>query len=155
MSQEQIDYKSVRRRVEEGVKKEKNAARWVLFTFSVVITICLIAVGWGFAGSADLVRTDEGLVAIGFLTAASVISMLFQLFILSMDTKSGESSIRQRLMAQELSEEMLRLGAEDDVQQKQKRAMRLTEDGELEEIVEDEPADALLEDEPRITRSTK
>ncbi|MFN8374848.1 MAG: hypothetical protein U0694_18455 [Anaerolineae bacterium] len=147
MSQNQIDYKALRRRVEEGVKKEKNAARGVLFAISASILVMLIALGWGIAGDAGILRDDAGLAVVAILTIATFVSVLFHGITLSMDTRSGDASIRERLMKRELSEEMLRMGLDEDVEEKRKRTMRLSEDGELEEIVDESPSDVVIDEE--------
>jgi hypothetical protein len=149
MSQDQIDYKAVRRRVEEGVKKRKMTTRIVFFVVSLCMLILFGFIGWGMANDAGILTNDDAVGAMVMFMMGGAMSVLFQFIGLSLETKAGEASIRERVMTRELGEEMLRLGMEDDGQQKRKRAMRLAEDGELEEIVEEESADVSLEDEPR------
>jgi hypothetical protein len=155
MSQEQIDYRAVRKRVEEGVKRQKQLTKIIFFVVSLCMLILFGFIGWGIAASEGILNNDDAAGALVMLTMGGAMSVLFQFIALTLDSKMGEASIRERLTARELGEEMLRLGMEEDFQQKRKRAMRLAEDGELEEIVEEEPVDSSLEDEPRASRSTK
>jgi cytochrome c biogenesis protein CcdA len=137
MPQDQIDYKAVCRRVEEGVKKEKNTARWVLFAVSLSMMIIFTLLGWSIAGEAGILRQGEGIAAMFLITLAAFFGVLFHMIALSIDSKSGESSIRQRLIARELGEAMLNLYAEEEAETKRKRTMRLSADGELEEIADE------------------
>ncbi len=148
MSQDQIDYRAVRRRVEEGVKRQKMGARIVFFVVSLFMLILFSLIGWGMASAQGVLNNEDVVGAMVMLNMAGFMSVLFQFISLTMDSKFGEASIRERLTARELGEEMLRMGMEDDVQQKQKRAMRLAEDGELEEIVDESASDVIVDEEP-------
>ena len=64
--------------------------------------------------------------------------VLGQYVALEIDSKQGEDQIRERLAAREINREMLRLGLDElEEHEKRKGMMRLTDDGELEEVVDD------------------
>jgi hypothetical protein len=155
MSQDQIDYKAVRRRVEEGVQKQKRTTRAVFFAISTIFLFVFGVIAFGILSDAGLAGNEEVVGAMVMMGMAGFMGALFQLISLFLDTKSGEASMRDKLIARELGEEMLRMGLEDDMQQKQKRAMRLASDGELEEIVDNSAGDELIVDEevPRQRRN--
>jgi len=63
---------------------------------------------------------------------------LFQFIALTLDSKRSEERFRERLVAQEINREMMRMGLDEmEEHEKRKGMMRLTDDGELEEVVED------------------
>jgi hypothetical protein len=72
------------------------------------------------------------------LSFGGLMGLLAQAVGLSLDTKGGEDRIRDQLLSQEINREMLRMGL-DDVEEHEKRkgTMRLTDDGELEEVADD------------------
>ncbi len=135
--QDQIDYRAVQRRVEAQMKERKNTARPVLLTFSLCALVIFTLIGWLVAGEAGILQSSGGIVAMVVFTLASLASAFFQLAMYSLDTKSGEAAMREQLVTRELSEALLKLGAEEEAETKRKRAMRLTEDGELVEIADD------------------
>jgi hypothetical protein len=81
------------------------------------------------------------------LTVAGGMGVLFQFIALMVETKSGEASMRQRIVGRVMGEELLRLGMEEEdaPEEKEKRMMRLSDDGELEEV--EIIDDAMLTDE--------
>ena len=78
--------------------------------------------------------------AMVMLSTAGGMGVLFQFISLALDSKQSEERIRERLVAREINREMMQMGL-DEVEEHEKRKgmMRLTDDGELEELVE-EPA---------------
>lgn len=148
MSQDQIDYKAVRRRVEEGVNRRKMTARVVFFVVSLFMLILFSIIGWSIAGASGVLNNEDAIGAMIMLNMAGAMSVMFQGISLTLETKAGVANIRERVMARELSEEMMRLGMEEDVEQKRKRSMRLAADGELEEIVDENTGDVIIDEEP-------
>lgn len=140
MSQNDLDYRAIRRNVEAGVQKQKRRARTGFFLGSIGMFLAFAFVAWvvfpatlpGFSANAGAFGS------ILMLTMGWLATLAFQGASLIFDTKAGEEQIRARLTAREIHREMMRLGADEDLyQEKAKRMMRLGEDGELVEIVED------------------
>ncbi len=144
-----LDYRAIRKRVEAGIAQQKFRNRMGLFVGSLFMYIVFMAVGWGMflsSGGQNIpildAQGDSVLVgAMMMLSMAGFFGVLFQFIALTMETKRGEERIRERLVAREINREMLKMGL-DEVEEHEKRKglMRLTDDGELEEVVE-EPAD--------------
>ena len=114
-----------------------------LFTYIVFLII-----GWGIflssrgaAASASLAsgNSDSPLVgAMIMLSMSGFVGLMFQAGGLFMETKRGEERIRERLVAREINREMLRMGLDEpEEDEKRKGMMRLTDDGELEAVVDD------------------
>ncbi|NWF71232.1 MAG: hypothetical protein HXY40_19295 [Chloroflexi bacterium] len=141
MAQDQIDYRAVLRRVEEGIKKQKTTTRAFFLASSFTLYTIFMLIGWGIAREAGVLVNEDAVSAMVMLSVAGFMSLLFQFISVMLETKAGEASIRERLIARELGEEMLRLGMEDEAQDKRKRVMRLSSDGELAEIVDESSAD--------------
>jgi len=142
MSQE-LDYRAIRRRVEAGVRTRKFRTRVTFLIVTCFIFVVFMAIGWGIFlsnGGADVGGGDSPL--IGAMIMASMtgfMGILFQAISLALDTKSGEESIREQLIAREINREMLAMGLDESLEDdKRKRSMRLSDDGEL-EAIEDEP----------------
>jgi len=146
-----LDYRAIRKRVEAGIAQQKFRTRMGFFIGTLFSYIVFLIVGWGIflssggaAASASLAsgNSDSPLVgAMIVLSMSGLMGLIFQGVSLALDTKSGEERIRERLVAREINREMLRMGL-DDVQEHEKRKgmMRLTDDGELEEVVDDTAA---------------
>ena len=110
-----------------------------------------MAIGWGIflsSGGQNVIVLNSGgkpeQVLVGAMIMLSLVGfmgLVFQLAGLSLETRRGEERIRERLVAQEINREMLNMGL-DEVEEHEKRKgmMRLTDDGELEELVQ-EPSD--------------
>lgn len=130
----EMDYRAVRQRVEEGIKKQKKIARWVLFAVSIFMFILFLAIAWGNGGVQRNTDPTTGamiMLSIGWWTA-----ILFQFISLMLDTQLGERSIRERVIRHELFREMLESANAIGFHEKRKRVMQLTDDGELEAIAE-------------------
>ena len=139
----ELDYRAIRTRVNEGLKKQKFRTRFIFFIVSLLIFALFMIFGWGLFlsnGGADVVATDGDTPLVGAMIMASMtgfLGLLFQGIGLALDTKAGEDSMRERLVAREISKEMMLMGA-DETDEKRKHMMRLSDDGELQEVVEDE-----------------
>jgi hypothetical protein len=166
---DQIDYRALRERVDVGVKRQKLIAKSVLFVVSLVIYIAFMLIAWGtflsnggvppqwsdFTNIPGVERTADPftgamvMLSIGWFTA-----LLMQFIGLIFDTRLGERQIRSQVMGHELSRELDRLGM-DELKEKPKRMMQLSEDGELEEIIETDVQERNGLDDRRAAQSRK
>ena len=142
-----LDYRAIRKRVEAGIAQQKLRTRKGLFTGSLLLYILFMALGWGMFLSSGgqnvpIVDAQGDSILVGSMVMLSMtgfFGVLFQFITLTTDSKRGEERIRERLVAREINREMLRMGL-DDVEEHEKRKgmMRLTDDGELEDVVDEE-----------------
>lgn len=143
-----LDYRAIRKRVEAGITQQKFRVRMGFFFGTLFSYIVFLIIAWsifltsgGAEASASLAsgRSDSPLVgAMIMLSMSGFMGLIFQAASLSFDTKRGENRIRERLVAREINREMLKMGL-DEVEEHEKRKgmMRLTDDGELEEVVDE------------------
>jgi hypothetical protein len=143
-----LDYRAIRKRVEAGIAQQKFRTRMGFFVGTLFTYIVFLIIGWGIflssggaTASAALASGNSDSPLIGamiMLSMSGFMGLMFQAAGLFLETKRGEEQIRERLVAHEINREMLRMGL-DDVEEHEKRKgmMRLTDDGELEEVVED------------------
>ncbi len=144
-----LDYRVIRKRVEAGIVQQKFRTRMGLFIGSLFMYILFMLIGWGMflasgGQNVPIVDAQGDSILVGamvLLSMSGFFGVLFQFIALMMETRSGEERIRERLVAREINREMLRMGM-DDVEEHEKRKgmMRLTDDGELEEVIEDTAA---------------
>ena len=142
-----LDYRAIRKRVEAGVAQQKFRTRMGLFVVTLLLYILFMALGWGMfllngGQNVPIVDAQGDSILVGsmvLLSMSGFFGVLFQFIALMTDTKRGEERIRERLVAKEINREMLRMGL-DDVEEHEKRKgmMRLTDDGELEDVVDEE-----------------
>jgi hypothetical protein len=149
MSQNQIDYQAVSKLVDEDVRKQKATARLVLFIVSLSLFVMFSIFGWGMYStvldtiSSDVAGTLGG--ALTMLMMGGFLGVLFQGILLGMDSKAGESQMREKATARALSNELMRLGTEAAREaEKPKREMQLSDDGELVEVPIEETQDVTL-----------
>ncbi len=149
----EMDYKAINERVEAGVKKEKNLAKFILFAVNLGLFVVFLSLAWstylsnggvaprweefvnlpGFAKPAGNPATS----ALVMLTVGWAVALLFHVIGLIMDTSLGERSIRDRVTGREMRKELARLQVENlEAPEKLKVMMRLTDDGELEALDE-------------------
>ncbi len=142
-----LDYRAIRKRVEAGVVQRKFRSRMALFAASFFIYALFMIIGWGMFLSSGgqnipLVDSQGDSILVGAMTMLSMaggLGLLFQFIALTLDSKRSEERFRERLVAQEINREMLKMGLDEmEEHEKRKGMMRLTDDGELEEVVEDE-----------------
>lgn len=132
-----LDYRAIRKRVEAGIAQEKFRKRMSFLAASLFCFVIFMIIAWGIFLSSG--QHDQILVApMILLSFSGLMGLLAQAVGLSLDTKGGEDRIRDQLLSQEINREMLRMGL-DDVEEHEKRKgmMRLTDDGELEEVADD------------------
>lgn len=149
-----LDYKAIRKRVEAGIVVQKKRTRTVMFVVSIFIYALFMIIGWGMflstgaqnLATAGFVDKQGDSILIGamiMLSMAGAMGLLFQFISLAIDMKGSEDRMRERLVAREINNELLRMGVDEGEEyEKRKGMMRLTDDGELEEVVEDEAAQA-------------
>jgi hypothetical protein len=138
-----LDYKAIRKRVEAELKREKLTMRGVFFVVNLLMFLIFSVMGWGMftANQAGIPPETSELIGGGMvmLTVAAGMGVLFQFISLVVETKAGEAKMRERIVGRVMGDELLRLGAEDEdaPEEKEKRMMRLSDDGELAEIIDD------------------
>ncbi|MEZ4669340.1 MAG: hypothetical protein R3E39_15655 [Anaerolineae bacterium] len=140
----ELDYRTIRTRVNEGLKKQKFRTRLTFFIVTLCLFVLFMALGWGMflsSGGAELVIAPDGdnplVGAMILVSMTGFMGLLFQAVGLALDTKAGEDSMRERLVAREISKAMMQMGM-DEAEEKRKHMMRLSDDGELEEVVVDD-----------------
>ncbi|HRE47206.1 MAG TPA: hypothetical protein PLD47_05725 [Aggregatilineales bacterium] len=144
---ENIDKQELRRQVEVSIRRQKALTRWILFGvnalmfvgFSIFAWIVLIRAGhsplngMNFPGN----ETDWVSAAAIMLNVGWGVGLLFQFIMIILETNWGQRQMRDRAMGAIMARMLL--GEDESGAEKRKRAMRLTHDGELEEI-EGEPS---------------
>lgn len=148
-----VNSRELRERLEKRVGERKTAVRGVFLFVNLFMFILFNIIAWsmysqnvvGIGNVSDLIG------ALVMLDAGWFCALLFQAISLFFDTKAGENSIRNQIIMREFGTDLLRMveeqtGAEEE---KPKRAMELTDDGELEEVAGDI---LLTEDEARQHR---
>lgn len=150
MPQVDIDYKKIRREVEKDLNQQKRAMRAIFFATNLLIYTLFVMIAWGMyinAGGPPIEpnipgvsQTDPIASAMLMLTISGGLGVIFQFISMMVDTKLGEAKMRERAVGRVLGEELLKLGAEEEEtpREKAKRMMRLSDEGELEELTEEE-----------------
>lgn len=117
--------------------------RWVLLGVNLMMFGLFTIIAWGMAqGTGLLVEGNpqgEGLIgALVMLNIGWFTGLMFQFFSAIVDVPNAENQMRAQIMSEEISKAMLELGADESEApaEKAKRTMRLSDDGELEEIVD-------------------
>lgn len=149
MSLNNLDRKELRRRVEKEVSRQKMLMRGIFFGVNLLLYVVFMIIGWGLFLTSNVTLppvapgqdSDPVTGAMIMLSVAGFIGVLFQFIALMVETNAGSRQIRDRAMARILSEQLLDVDDEDAADEKEKRAMRLSDDGELEEVAEDEIID--------------
>lgn len=127
----ELDYKAINERVKIAVIRQRFMTRAGFFIGSLLCYAGLFVVGFG------LFRSDSVL-ALFMVALGGFIGVIFQGLSMALDTKRWEEITRERLLAKEIPREMLRMGMDDaEEHEKRKGMMRLTDDGELEEVVDE------------------
>lgn len=152
MSDQNPDYAAIRRNIEKGIARQRWNYRIIFFVMHVIFYVVMMMVVWGTVMTYPQLRdllfngSSASLVVIApsILWAVMILCHVAALFT---ETSAGEQNIRQRLLMQEVGEEILRKGlADDGMQEKPKRRAealeteftRLSDDGELIPADEDE-----------------
>lgn len=144
MSQSQMDYHAIFERVEARVEREKRRQRR-----SMVLSHAAVSLLLPFLLAIFLPPGSPIILVV--MVVALVMGVVIHASSLRLDGGRYEKRIRERVQAEEIQAEVMRLGLMVPPEtEKAKRAMRLTDDGELEVIDDDEELD-LRESESRRT----
>ena len=147
----EMDYRAINERVEVGVKKEKNFAKFILFAVNLGLFVMFLFMAWNmylsnggvpprweeFVNLPGVIKSagNPATSALVMLTVGWAVALLFQVISLIMDTSLGERSIRDKVTGREMRKELARLQVENlEEPEKLKVMMRLTDDGELEAV---------------------
>jgi hypothetical protein len=148
MRDDRIDYRALSQQVDEDVQKQKRMMRVVFFGISTFMLGFFTVLAFGMSGellaSINPETADQIRGAMIMLTMGGLMGVLFQGIMLGIDTKAGDASMHEQATARALSRELMRLSTEDMAAEKPKRQVRLTDDGELEEIPMDDTQDVTL-----------
>ena len=159
-----LDYRALRRRAQIDLQRQKMLTRWTLFIVNLMLYLLFVFIAWGIFLSTGLAKftpnipgvsqQDPLTAAMILLTVVGGIGLLFQFISAFIDTRLGEAKMRDQIMGRLVAREMLRLGEEYDEpeHEKAKHAMRLTDDGELEEDDTDEDNRLSLQEQSRAAR---
>ncbi len=146
-----LDYPAIQQRIEKQLQKEKLQMQVLFFLISLAMYIGLLAVGWGIflsnggqLPSANIPGVARAANPLGdammLLSVAGFLPLVMQLTVLIMATRRGEKQLRERVTGRIMQAEMAKqMAAEQELAEKPKRAMRLTDDGELEEVDDPSP----------------
>ncbi|MBI1281655.1 MAG: hypothetical protein GC179_26250 [Anaerolineaceae bacterium] len=147
----EMDYKAINERVEKQVRREKNLTKFILFATNLGLYVMFLFIAWQMylANGGTPPRLEEmvnipGIARFGgnpttsalvMLSVGWAVALLLQVVGFIIDLPIGERSIRDRATGREMRREMTRLGlASLEEQEKRKGMMRLTDDGELEDV---------------------
>ena len=147
----EMDYKAIKERVEERVRKEKNLSKFILFVANLGLFVVFMFIAWNtyvsnggklppieaFVNVPGVAKPalDPATSALVMLSIGWMVALIFQVVAMIIDTPIGERSIRDRATGREMRKEMARLGTDElEEQEKRKGMMRLTDDGELEAV---------------------
>jgi hypothetical protein len=141
-----IDYAALRRRVEEGVRRDKRRLRLVMLSVSAFLYVLFVAIALALASTAFLSNAATG--ALTMLIVGWGVTLFLQGMTFAADTAAGERQMRQQAMAREIQRIFEQRAFEEAayLERKAKRGGRLevSDDGELIEIVDENQADAEL-----------
>lgn len=149
MSQE-LDYEALHSQVTAEVKKRKFRTRLIFFVTAVfTYVIFLIMAGTMInQGHFEVQRaaggTPPGLLgglgiitgAVVLLAAAGLVGLLFQSIGLYLDTRRGESALRERLLARAIAKQMRTMDNNQDEQRSKRKRTQLMidDDGEVSDV---------------------
>jgi hypothetical protein len=157
-----IDTRALRQKVEVEVRKQKNLTHWILFFTSLGMYILFMLLAWGMFISAGGAAPNTNIALPGTtsdnnpFTAAMVMltvgwgtTVLFQFISAVMETKVGGRRMREQAIGRVIAQSMLGTMEDDLEPEKRKTTMRLTDDGEIEPVDENDAVeiDTLLRDE--------
>ncbi len=127
----ELDYKAINERVDAAFVQEKSRTRTIFFIVSLIFYIVFFILGF-------VIFKKDNVFAMFIMAFGGFMGLIFHGLSVSLDTKRWEEMTRERLMAQEIPREMLKMAMNAaNVPDKQKGMMRLTDDGELEEVFDD------------------
>jgi hypothetical protein len=135
MYDNQLDYRALQRRAAQAAKRQQARVRVGLFLANIFLFVVFILMGWGIIGGRGL-YDDRFFIGMLFLSLGWFTSLILHGSTVWMQSERGTRGLQQRAMAREIA----RLGLDhmDDIpdwDEKAKRRTRLTEDGELVEVI--------------------
>jgi hypothetical protein len=145
-----LDYQAIQDRIEQQLRKEKQIMQLFFFLGSLAFYVGFLVIGWGLflnnggqPPSANIPGAAKVANPLGdammLLTIAGFVPLMLQAITLVMSTRRGERQMRDRIAGRIMQAEMKKnLEALSSSKDKPKRSMRLTDDGELEEVTDDE-----------------
>lgn len=134
MSQD-IDYRRVRKYVEENLSRRKSRTQIVFFIVSLFMFILFNVIAWLALNPARF--GDDAIGAMVLLTVGWAVSLLYHFINIMLNTKAGEQQMRESLTLRGIQLEMARKGmAEaadmgDFEKPKRHESVQLSDDGEL------------------------
>jgi hypothetical protein len=142
-----LDYQAIQERIEQQLRREKQIMQLFFFLISLAFYIAFLGFGWalflnngGQLPSANIPGAAKAANPLGdamlMLAIAGFVPLMFQAITLVMTTKRGERQVRDRIAGRIMQAEMQK--KLEALKDKPKRSMRLTDDGELEEVTGDE-----------------
>ena len=134
MSQD-IDYRRVRKYVDENLSKQKNITQRVFFFISLGMFILFNFFAWI---AFNLGQHEDEVVGAGImLTVGWGVSILYHFITMMLNTKAGERQMRESLTLRGIQQELARLGMEgiselgEMEKPKRRETVQLSDDGEL------------------------
>lgn len=145
MSNDDLDYAALRRRVEVELQQERRKRQLVLFLLSgFIFLLFLIVMLMALPDSTDFLNRDSVLSVVYFLSAGWIIALVFHaLSTFLINSPGWARKMRRRLTAQVFEEMQFdqEAGLVETLTPKNKHQpasrLRLSDDGDLLEIVED------------------
>lgn len=140
-----LDYSIIQEQAEQQLQREKQRMQLVFFVVSLIFYIGLLVIGWSLflnnGGQLPSTNIPGGARAANplgdammLLTVAGLLPLIFQLTTLIMSTRLGERQLRDRITGRIMRTELQKqLELANAAKEKPKRAVHLTDDGELEE----------------------
>jgi hypothetical protein len=136
MTQPQMDYHAILERVKARVEREKRRQRRSMVLLHAAVSLLLPFL-------LAMILPPGNAIILVVLVLSLVMGVVIHASSLRLDGGGYEKRNRERVQAEEIQAEVMRLGLMAPPEsEKAKHMMRLSDDGELEAIVEPEAADA-------------
>lgn len=134
----ELDYQVVQQQVEAEIERIKGRNRLVLYGVHLALYLIFVILAWFIFPTINRgAGINEIGVNIGTLLTLGWTIMLVTQGIALANEKRGEDQLREQLIGRAITAEMMRQGLSvSNNSDKQKRTMRLSNDGELEELVD-------------------
>ena len=140
------NFDDLRHKVEIEMAREKAKRRRLLFRINIAVYLTVMLLGWIIIPAVyGPFLTESSALTIFALTFAGLGQLVLHYTAVRLDTLEGEQALRERLLGRALQQSMAQDGT-----QKTKRTMRLTEDGELLDIVDEHGATKRCDNTARI-----
>jgi hypothetical protein len=143
MYNNQLDYQAIQRRAEAEVRRSKSRAHLTLFLVNLFLFLVFMLIGWGTIGGRGL-YPEQFFVSMLLLSICWFTGLILHGTSVWMVSAASGRRLRERAIAREIGREMTRLGLDQfdspPWDEKAKRQIRLSEDGEYVQEFDDEPA---------------